>query len=178
MVGESITCCLWLRAHLDGSVSAGGSGERGRGGSGRCGLARAWWRGDGSAPGRVMFGASAASRSLTFSSFAASFSSLAASHCRRSSLSCHTARQRPPSSRAGYNGDAARQFDDLTAAARGGTPCSVRQDLVARRSTCPGPAGGARKLARGRLWGFCEGLQDHEERLGHGDHSFLRFRRQ
>jgi hypothetical protein len=35
----------------------------------------------GAAPGRAMFGASAASRSVTFSSLTASFSSLDASHC-------------------------------------------------------------------------------------------------
>jgi hypothetical protein len=55
-----------------------------------------------SAPGRVMFGASAWSRSVTFPSLAASFSSVAALHCCRSPFSCHTARQRPRSSRAGY----------------------------------------------------------------------------
>ena len=49
-----------------------------------------------------MFGASAASRSVTFSSLAASFSSLDASHCCRSPFSYQTARQRPCSSRAGY----------------------------------------------------------------------------
>jgi hypothetical protein len=55
-----------------------------------------------SAPGLVMFGASASSRPTTFSSFPASLSSDAASHWRRSPLSYHTARQRPPSPRAGY----------------------------------------------------------------------------
>ena len=55
-----------------------------------------------SAPGRSRFGASAISRSVTFSSLAASRSSVAASHCRRTPFSIHTARHRPPSSRAGY----------------------------------------------------------------------------
>jgi len=55
-----------------------------------------------SAPGRFMFGASAASRSVTFSSFAVSFSWVPASHCCRCPFSCQTARQRPISSRAGY----------------------------------------------------------------------------
>ena len=41
-----------------------------------------------------MFGASAASRSVTFSSLAASFSSLTDSHCCRSPSSYHTARHR------------------------------------------------------------------------------------
>ena len=41
-----------------------------------------------------MFGASAASRTLTFSSLAASFSSLIDSHCCRSPSSYHTARHR------------------------------------------------------------------------------------
>jgi|HubBroStandDraft_1064217.scaffolds.fasta_scaffold06189_2 hypothetical protein len=49
-----------------------------------------------------MSGAPAASRSVTFSRLAASFSSLAASHCCRSPLSCQVARQQPGSSRAGY----------------------------------------------------------------------------
>ena len=49
-----------------------------------------------------MFGASASSRSVTFSSLAASFSSDAASHCCRWPFSCQTALQRPCSSRAGY----------------------------------------------------------------------------
>ena len=55
-----------------------------------------------SAPGRSRFGASAVSRSVTFSSLAASRSSVAASHCRRAPFSFHTARHRPPSPRAGY----------------------------------------------------------------------------
>jgi len=55
-----------------------------------------------SAPGFFMFGASASSRILTFSSLTASFSSVAASHCCRSSLSYQTARHRPSSDRAGY----------------------------------------------------------------------------
>ena len=41
-----------------------------------------------------MFGASASSRTLTFSSSAASFSSLTDSHCCRSPSSYHTARHR------------------------------------------------------------------------------------
>jgi len=49
-----------------------------------------------------MLGASASSRSVTFSSLAASFSSDAASHCCRSPFSYQTALQRPCSSRAGY----------------------------------------------------------------------------
>ena len=49
-----------------------------------------------------MFGASAVSRSVTFSSLTASFSSVLASHCRRSPFSYQTARHRSPSSRAGY----------------------------------------------------------------------------
>ena len=54
-----------------------------------------------SAPGRLMFGASAASRSVTFSSFAASLSSQTDSHCSRTPSSYHTARQRPPGVRGG-----------------------------------------------------------------------------
>jgi len=49
-----------------------------------------------------MFGASAASRSLTFSSLAASRSWVVPSHCRRLPFSYHTARHRSWPSRAGY----------------------------------------------------------------------------
>ena len=55
-----------------------------------------------SAPGRSMSGASAASRSVTLASLAASFSSVTASHCRRRPFSYHTARHRSPARRAGY----------------------------------------------------------------------------
>ena len=48
-----------------------------------------------------MFGASAASRSVTFSSLSASLSSLTASHCCRSPSSYQTARHRSASQRAG-----------------------------------------------------------------------------
>jgi hypothetical protein len=51
---------------------------------------------------RSMFGASAASRSLTFSSLAASRSPDTASHCRRLPFSHQTARHRSWPSRAGY----------------------------------------------------------------------------
>ena len=54
-----------------------------------------------SAPGRSRFGASAGSRSVTFSSLAASRSSVAASHCRRAPFSYQTARHRPPRCRPG-----------------------------------------------------------------------------
>ena len=55
-----------------------------------------------SAPDRFMSGAPTCSRSVTFSSLAASFSSVAASHCCRWPSSYQTARQRPCSSRVGY----------------------------------------------------------------------------
>ena len=49
-----------------------------------------------------MFGASAVSRSLIFSSLTASLASFTDSHCCRSPLSYQTARHRSPSNRAGY----------------------------------------------------------------------------
>ena len=55
-----------------------------------------------SAPGRSRPGASAASRSATLASLAASLSSATASHCRRRPPSYHTARHRSPARRAGY----------------------------------------------------------------------------
>ncbi len=55
-----------------------------------------------SAPGRRMFGASAWSLSVTFSSLAASLSSVTASHCCRAPASYQTARHRPPPDLAGY----------------------------------------------------------------------------
>ncbi|HEX7162628.1 MAG TPA: hypothetical protein VF223_15505 [Trebonia sp.] len=54
-----------------------------------------------SAPGRLIFGAPAASRSVTLSSLPASLSSDTASHCCRSPSSYQTARHRSPSNRAG-----------------------------------------------------------------------------
>lgn len=55
-----------------------------------------------SAPDRSMFAASAASRADTFSGLAASRSSLAAWHCRRTPPSYQVARHRSPGHRAGY----------------------------------------------------------------------------
>src|SRR5215472_10779 len=55
-----------------------------------------------SAPGRRMFGASAWSLSVTFSSLEASLFSVAASHCCRCPASYQVARHRPPSDRGGY----------------------------------------------------------------------------
>jgi hypothetical protein len=55
-----------------------------------------------SAPGRSRPGASAASRSATLASLAASLSSATASHWRRRPPSYHTARHRSPARRAGY----------------------------------------------------------------------------
>src|ERR1017187_5481243 len=55
-----------------------------------------------SAPGRPRPGASAASRTLTFSSFAASPASVTASRNRRRPSSAHTARHGSPATRGGY----------------------------------------------------------------------------
>src|ERR1022692_2562307 len=55
-----------------------------------------------SAPGRSRPGASAASRTLTFSSFAASPASVTASRNRRRPSSAHTARHGSPATRGGY----------------------------------------------------------------------------
>jgi hypothetical protein len=55
-----------------------------------------------SAPGRSMFGASAASRSVTFSSLAASFSSVTASRNRRRPFSTNTVRHGSLSPCGGY----------------------------------------------------------------------------
>src|ERR1700722_6924512 len=74
--------------------------------------------------------------------------------------------------------DTARPLDSLTTTARGRAPGALSPNLVARRTASLGPADGASGLARGRLWGFCGGFEDHEGRLRHEDHSFLRFRRQ
>ena len=54
-----------------------------------------------SAPGRLMFGASPASRSVTFFSFPTSLSSETDSHCRRSPSLYQIARHQPPFVRAG-----------------------------------------------------------------------------
>ena len=117
-----------------------------------------------SAPGRSRFGASAISRSVTFSSLAASRSSVAASHCRRTPFSYHTARHRPPSPRAGYtvtphsSSTTTRPSPRLAARA---SPRSRAPGRAARRDRGPPRAGLAGRLAPARAGcGFFVGILD------------------
>jgi hypothetical protein len=90
-----------------------------------------------SAPGRRMPGASARSLSAIFSSLGASFSWLAAAHCRRSPASCQTAHP-PALLRPGrVHHDPALQHDDLTV-----TPSGLA-------------SGAGREAVVGILWGSC-----------------------
>ena len=116
-----------------------------------------------SAPGRSRFGASAVSRSVTFSSLAASRSSDAASHCRRTPFSYQTARHRPPATLRRVHRHPALQLHHHTAVAAGGRagipaqqsagPCRVERSRAAASGAGGPPGPGA-----GRLWGFCGDL--------------------
>ena len=113
-----------------------------------------------SAPGRVMFAAPMASRCLTFSSFAASFSSETDSHCCRSPSSCQTARHRPPLSRGGYT--VIRRSSSITSpsprvAARVSKPAT-------RPAARPVSFGFAAVALRVRLAGPRAGCGDFEDR--------------
>ena len=123
-----------------------------------------------SAPGFVMFGASAWSRSVTFSSLAASFSSVAASHCCRSPSSYQIARHRPPSDRAGYTviphsssmtSPPPRVDSRPVPAARTCARAGLLAFFAARRQ--------AVRHAQGRLWGFCGDLDVRGRCLRHRD---------
>ncbi|HXT91522.1 MAG TPA: hypothetical protein VN714_19885 [Trebonia sp.] len=70
---------------------------------------------------RVMFDAPMASRCLTFSSFAASFSSESDSHCFRSPSSYQAARHRPPLVLGRVHGNPEFQPEDVPASPGGGT---------------------------------------------------------
>ncbi|HEY6309707.1 MAG TPA: hypothetical protein VIY52_02720 [Streptosporangiaceae bacterium] len=114
-----------------------------------------WYQAIRSAPGRSRFGASAISRSVTFSSLAASRSSVAASHWRRAPF--HTARHRPPSPRAGYtvtphsSSNTTRSSPRLAALA---SPCSRAPGHAPRSRAATSEADAPPGPGAGRLWGF------------------------
>ena len=90
---------------------------------------------------------------MTFSSLAASRSSVAASHCRRAPFSYQTARHRPPGTRAGYtvtphsNSTTTRPSPRVAARA---SPRSRAPGLAARRDRGPPLAGLACRRAPAR----------------------------
>ena len=99
---------------------------------------------------------------MTFSSLAASRSSVAASHCRRAPFSYHTARHRPPATRAGYTVTPHSNSTTTAVAAGGRTGIPAQQSAgpcrAARSLAAASGAGGPPGPGAGRLWVSCGDL--------------------
>ena len=94
-----------------------------------------------------MFGASASSRSVTFSSLAASFSSVAASHCCRCAVLVPDRPPRPPLAPGRVHRDPELQLDHR-AAAPGGRASGPAPRASCRRAVRPGRPAGRREAVR------------------------------